>query len=171
MAVSRAVISRRGILLIARLMLLIDDDKAEIRQRGKHRRPRPDNDIRLTVPYPLPLRIALCAGQSRMHHRDPLKPRIESLNSLGRQCDFRQKHDRAFAFFDHRLNRTNVKFRLAAVGDAVQKRDAESVFCDLAVDMFECRLLLVVEDDFFWLRRPPPPVSRAAPSSSSAPLS
>ena len=120
-----AVVTWNRILLIAWLMLLIDNNKPGIRQRRKHCRPGPDNDISLACSYRLPLRVSLCRRQAGMHHRDPLEASAEPLDSLCRQSDLRQKYNSTSPCPHYPLDRPYINFRLAAIRDTIENTNTE----------------------------------------------
>ena len=91
------VVARGRILLVARLMLLIDDDQPQIGNRRKNRRPGPNHDIRLPRPSLLPLLVPLPGGQPRMQHRNPVEPGGKPLHRLGGQRNLRQQHNGGLA--------------------------------------------------------------------------
>ena len=55
------VIARGGVLLVARFVLLIDNDHAQIRRGGEDRRPCPDDHIGISLRDHLPIAMALGA--------------------------------------------------------------------------------------------------------------
>ena len=63
-----------------------------------------------------------------MQHRDQrlqfarTEPRLEPLDRLRRQRNFRHQHNRALALFQRVRDGLQINFRLAAAGDAVEKK-------------------------------------------------
>ena len=117
------VIARRLSLFVRRLMLFIDDDRAEIIERGEHRRPRADGDALRPIAQREPGVVALAVAEGGMEHRDLIaEDGAESVDRLRCECDLRHEDDRALPLRDDVLQQFDVDERLAAAGDAVQER-------------------------------------------------
>jgi len=82
-----------------------------------------------------------------VHYGDFLEPLVKSLHSLRRQGDFGKQHDGAFYLFKNLPDGPYVKLGLAAVGDTMQKRDAEFIGVDLFFDRVESVFLVLIEQD------------------------
>ena len=147
-----AVVAGDGVLLVAGFVLLIDDDQAELRQRGKDGRAGADDHIGQSFADLLPLGVALRGREATVHHGDPRETAAEPLDGLGGQGDFGQQDDGAFAGGDGPLDRADIDLRFAAVGDAVEQRDAEGLRVDAADDLVEGLALVVVEDHFVFVQ-------------------
>ena len=52
------------------------------------------------------------------------EPRLEALDGLRRQGNFRHQHDRALALLQRVGDGLQINFRLAGAGDAVQQESA-----------------------------------------------
>ena len=50
------------------------------------------------------------------------EPRLESLDGLRRERNFRHEHDRALALFQRVREGLEIDFRLAAAGDAMEQK-------------------------------------------------
>src|ERR1700761_5918617 len=57
------VVGRVALLLVARVVLLVDDDQAEVPDRGEDRRARTDANLRLAAAQPRPLVEAFAVGE------------------------------------------------------------------------------------------------------------
>src|SRR6185437_16828836 len=66
------VVARRFSLLVAGLVLLVDDDRAEIPQRREDRRTRADGDLLPSVAQRQPFVIPLAVAQCTVQHRDAI---------------------------------------------------------------------------------------------------
>ena len=64
------VVARRFALLVARLVLLVHDDRAEIGKRGEDRRPRADRDAPFAAAQREPRVVALAVAEAGVQHRD-----------------------------------------------------------------------------------------------------
>jgi hypothetical protein len=49
------------------------------------------------------------------------EPRLEALDCLRCECDFRHEHDRTFALLQRVRDGLQIDFRLTGAGDAVQE--------------------------------------------------
>jgi hypothetical protein len=116
-------------LLERRLVLLVDDDHAELVHRRKQRRTCADDDPRLAALHALPHAQSLRVGHARMQHRDVLEARAEPTDGLRRECDLGHEHDRAAAELQRTFDQREVHLGLAAARDAVQQeRTAGATF-------------------------------------------
>ena len=64
--------------------------------------------------------VPLAVGEMAVQHGDAAKPAAKPANRLRRQADFRHQHDRLPAVTHGFRDGSDVDFRLAAAGDAVQ---------------------------------------------------
>ena len=64
------VVARGGVLLVGGLVLLVDDDEAEIAARGKNGASRSDHNARSSGLDALPLIVALANGERAVEYRD-----------------------------------------------------------------------------------------------------
>ena len=103
------IVPRRLVLLVARLVLLVDDDKPKIA----------DHDARRTRADAMPFVVALAVRQRRMQDRHPIpEARSEAAYGLRRQRDLRHHHDGAASGRKLRRDRLQIDLRLAGTGDA-----------------------------------------------------
>jgi hypothetical protein len=119
------VVSRRGVLFVTRLVLLIDHDHAEVRDavrrsRSGRRRPR----------QPCPARSAarICGVQSRLSRCegcDAFEAGGESFDGLRRERDLGDEDDRLLSGRDDLLDALEVELGFAGAGDAVEEVDGE----------------------------------------------
>ena len=96
-------------------MLFVDDDHADVGERGQHRDPRSHDDASLSGPDTPPLVGALALGQRAMEQRD-LGPHVvlETLQERHRQCDLGHQHERAATGGQGRAHCRRVDRALAA---------------------------------------------------------
>ena len=86
-------IAKPFMLLIGGVVLLVDHDEPEVRQRGEHRRAGADDDSRLPAVRRAPGIAAQAAGSAECMTTTPaLKRRAEALDELRRQRDFGHQH-------------------------------------------------------------------------------
>ena len=62
---------RRPVALVRRVVLLVDDHDAHVRERRDDGQPRPDDDVDLAAPDPAPLVGPLAVAEARVDERDP----------------------------------------------------------------------------------------------------
>ena len=120
-----AVIHRRLALLEGRLVLLVDDDEAEVRERGEDGRTRADHHPRLPERHRHPGVEPLAGGKMTVPD-DYLGAEVgeagaEPADRLRRKRDFRDEEDRGPAFGDDLTNEGHVDLRLAGARDTVQE--------------------------------------------------
>ena len=88
------MIARRFILFIGHILLLIQDDTANVLCRHKECRPRSDNDSCLLPADTKYCIIAFCKRQPAVHNDNILrKNRLERRDELSRQSDFRYENN------------------------------------------------------------------------------
>jgi hypothetical protein len=118
------VIARRVALLVARLVLLVDDDRAEVLQRGKDRRTGAHGDALLAAAKGEPRIVALAVGESTVQHRDRVAEHgAEAIHRLRRERDLRHEHDGRLSLLQYDApQELEVDERLPAARDAVQER-------------------------------------------------
>ena len=116
------VVGRVALLLVARVVLLVDDDQAEVVDRGEDRRARADADLRLAAPQPLPLVEAFAVGEGAVEDGEAVaEAGAEAGDGLRREADLGDEDDRAAAALERRLDRRQVDLGLARAGDAVEE--------------------------------------------------
>ena len=75
----------------------------------------------------MPFIVAFARGQMAVQHRDErlqrprTEARLEPLDGLGRQRNFRHEHNGASALLQRAGNRLQINFRLPAARDAVEQ--------------------------------------------------
>ena len=117
------VVPRRLALLVAGFVLLVDDDRAEVRERREDRRPRANGDLLLPPLEREPRVVALAVAERRVEHGHAVaKDGPEAVHGLRSERDLRHEHDRRPALpLDHLPQQLDVDKRLSAAGDAVQQ--------------------------------------------------
>ena len=122
------VVADAVLLLVAGVVLLVDDDQARVRQWREHRRTRADDDARFATPGRGPGLGALVVVESRVHrmHRHA-EARAETREQLRGQADFRHQHQRLLAAGEAVGNRIEVDLGLAAAGDAIEQQSRETL--------------------------------------------
>ena len=119
------VVAGIGLLLVRGIVLLVHADEAEPAHRREDRRPRTDDDPRVTAGDPLPLVAALGVGQARMQERHRVaEARAEAADGLRRKRDLRHEHDRAQPALERGRRGLEVDLRLAASGRSVEQEVA-----------------------------------------------
>jgi len=119
------VIARLVILLVGAVMLLVQNDEAQIAGRGEEGGARPDHDLVPAFGQRLPGRVPLGIRQGGVEDRHPAgEAGDEPAHDLGRQRDLRHQHDRRPAMAQTPGDRPQVDLGFAAAGDAVQQEGA-----------------------------------------------
>ena len=122
------VVARVGLLLVRRVVLLVDADEPEPRQRREDRRSGSDDHRRRAGGDPFALVTPLRLGQPGMKDGDAIaEPGAEASERLRRQRDLRDEHDRAVAARDGRCAGLEIHLGLAAAGRAVEQEVAAAV--------------------------------------------
>ena len=117
------VVAGVALVLIGALVLLVDDDQAEIVDRREHGRARSDADARLAAAQPHPLVVALAQAERGVQDRHHVaEPRLKAPQHLRGQRDLRHEHDRRAAGGERRLHRSQVDLGLARSGDPLQQK-------------------------------------------------
>ena len=113
------------VLLVGRLVLLVDDDDAQVHRRGEQRAPRADHHVGQAVPDVPPLVEPLPLGQAMVQHCNPAgESGLDDANRLRRQRDLRNQIDRLLALLYRMGDGAQVHLGLAASGDTVQQKRA-----------------------------------------------
>ncbi len=116
------VVARRVLLLIAAIVLFIDDDEAEILHRSEDARPGSDHHAGLAVADAAPLLGALGIVKGGMKDRDPVAEAMEELAGHSRsQRDLGHQQQRVAAGRERRFDGAEIDLRLARAGDTVQQ--------------------------------------------------
>ena len=130
-------------------MLLVDDDQAEVADRGEDGGARADADAGLAAAQAAPLVEALAGGEGRVEDGEAVaEAGAEAGDGLRREADLGDEDDRAAAARERRLDRGEVDLGLAGAGDAVEELGARGA--GVAVEGGDDR------------RRPPPAVRGGA---------
>ena len=99
------VVARHFFLLVAGLLLFIDDDQAEIFERRENGRARAHHDAHLAVAHAPPFAGALDIGQAAVQYRDAFaETRAHQAADPERQGDFRNEHDGRFPAGERRFD-------------------------------------------------------------------
>ena len=121
-------VAKSFVLLVRGIVLLVDDDQGETRQRAEHGGTRADDDARLAAMGRAPGIAALGAPQPRMHrHHAGAKAPAKTLHQLRRQRNFRHQDQRLSALRDRRGDDPHIDFGLAAARDPIKKMRREAV--------------------------------------------
>ena len=138
------VVARTGALLIAGLVLLVDDDEAQVVKRAKERRAGSHDHTRGTAGNHIPLVQALAGRKVRMEHGNRLaKARAKATDGLSRQRDLGHQHAGRTAGCEHTLDGGEVHLGFAGAGDAVNQHHVAMGVQTGALNLRE-RLLLAV---------------------------
>ena len=144
---------RRPVALVGGLVLLVDDDDADVAERGEDREPRPGHDVDVAGPDPPPLVGALAVRQPRMDQRDPdAEVRPEPVDDRHRERDLRHEDEGRPAGLERGHDRLDVDRGLAAAGHAVEQE----------------RRRVAGRDRRAGPARPPPPGARSATRRAAA---
>ncbi len=120
--VAGVVARRRVLLLVGPLVLLVDDDEAEVRLRREDGRPAADDDGVAAVADAVPLVEELALREAAVEHGDLAGEALgEAAHGLRREGDLRHEDDGALAGGDGVVEGGEVDLGLAGAGDAVQE--------------------------------------------------
>src|SRR5207244_3380861 len=98
------VVSGVGLLLVRGVVLLVDADHADVRERGEDGGPGADGDAGPTSENALALVASLGLGQAGMEQRHRVaEASAEAADRLRRECDLRDEDDRAAPGGERRL--------------------------------------------------------------------
>ena len=90
------VVAGVALLLVGGVVLLVDDDQAEVADRGEDGRARADADARLAAAQAPPLVVALAGGEGRVEDGEAVaEPGAEAGHRLRREADLGDEDDRA----------------------------------------------------------------------------
>ena len=119
------VVTRHIGLLVAALVLLVDDDRAQIPDRREHRRARADRDPLPPLAQAAPGVEAFPVREPGVQHGDLVaEAGAEALHGLGRESDLRDEEDAGAAQRELTLQHFQVDGGLARARHAAQERDA-----------------------------------------------
>ena len=106
-------------------MFLVDDDEADVGERGEDGEPRPDDDVHVARPDATPFVGPLAVAETRVDECDPsIEVGPEAIDERQRERDLRDQDEGRAARFEARRDRLDVDGRLAAAGDAVEQERA-----------------------------------------------
>src|SRR5262249_13585186 len=130
------VIARRLALLVRALMLFVDDDRTEVRERREDRRARADRDALASVLEREPLVVSLAVAEGTVQYRDLVaEDSAKAIDGLRRERDLRHQDDRRLISLDHDApEQLDVDERLAAARDAVQQENIAAASSRQRVD-------------------------------------
>ena len=138
------MVARAGTLLVAGLVLLVDDDEAQVAERAKERRARSDDHAGRTAGDHIPLVQTLAGRKTRVEDCDRLaKTRAEAADGLGRQRNLGHEHAGRTAGVQHALDSGKVGLSFAGTSDAVHE-DHVTVSVQAGALNLRERLLLAV---------------------------
>ena len=117
------MIPGRLALLVARLVFLIHDDRAEVAAGRKDRRARADSDTLLPALQGAPGIESLTIRKTRVQHRHEIaEHRTEAVHRLRRERDLRHEHDRALPLPEHEsFEHLKIDQGLPTPRDAMEK--------------------------------------------------
>ena len=143
------MVARAGALLVAGLMLLVDDDETKIAERAEERRAGAHDHAGRTAGDHIPLVQTLAGRKARMEHGNRLaKARAKAADGLGRQRDLGHEHAGRTAGRQHALNRREVDLGFAGASDAVDQHHVAMSVQTGALNLRERLLLAVRERDW-----------------------
>ena len=142
------VVARAGALLVAGLVLLVDDDETQVAKRAKERRAGAHDHACSTTGDHIPLVQTLTGRKTRVEDRDRLaKTRAEAADGLGRQRNLGHEHAGRTAGREHALNRREVDLGFAGTGNAIDQHHITVSVQAGALDLRERLLLAVGKED------------------------
>ena len=120
------IVTKAFRLFVAAIMLFIDHDQPQLRQRCKDRRTSADHNIDITSCNLPPGIVAFTIRQAGMEHGQThsviLKPAAKASHQLRRQGNFRNQDQRLSPFFKDFGYRPQINLGFAAACDAVKKK-------------------------------------------------
>ena len=138
------MVARAGTLLVTGLVLLVDDDKAQVAERAKERRAGAHDHARGTAGDHIPLVQAFTGRKARVEDRNRFaKARAKTADGLGRQRDLRHEHAGRTAGCQHALDGGEVDLGFAGTGDAIDEHHVAVCIQASSLNLRE-RLLLAV---------------------------
>ena len=166
------VVARIRLLLVRGVVLLVDADHAERRERREHCRAGADHDTGLAGDDPLPLVPPLGLREAGVQKRDAVaEARAEAAERLRRERDLRHEDDRAAARGERGLAGADVDLGLAAARRAGEE-DVAAAAPEQALDPLRARAPATRRDGRARARRReptsrPPPAARHAASPAA----
>ena len=118
-------------LLVGAVVLLVDDDEAEVGERQEQSRARPDDDPRFAVRRRGPDALALALGQPRVPFGRPrAEPGREPVEELGGERNLGQQHQPLPPLPKRFGDRLEIDFGLAGSGHPFEQGGRERAFGD-----------------------------------------
>ena len=118
-----SMVAKALVLLERRVVLLVDDDQSQIRDRRKQRGTCPNRDLHSPPSKRLPGVVALTRGETTVKNGDVVaEAGAEPSDELRCERDLRNEQHRATPRSAHFVDRPEVHLRLARTGHAMQKK-------------------------------------------------
>ena len=115
------------LLLVARVVLFIDDDQAEIGEGEEEGRAGADHELRLVLGHGAPDAAAQGGRDARMPlGRARAETLLAAVDELTGECDLGHEHEHLPAARERRRDRLEIDFGLARAGDPVEQRHGEA---------------------------------------------
>ena len=116
------MVAGHGLGLVAAVLLLVQDQKTQVRQGRENGAPGPQDHPRPPLPQAFPLVVALTEPKGAVkHHHFTAEVSGEAPHHAGGQDDLRHQHHGAPAPVQAGLDQLEIDLRLAAAGDALQQ--------------------------------------------------
>ncbi len=116
-------------MLVAAVVLLVEDDEADVRQRREQRRTRADHHLNQPFAGAPPGVVAFAFAQAAVDDGDLFgESSSDTANGLRGQRDFRHAEDGLPSLCQRQFDGAEVEFGLAAAGDAVKEEDVFEPF-------------------------------------------
>ncbi len=117
------VVAWRAIGLVAPVVLLVDDDQADVGQRRERRRSCSDHHARLAAKDPPPAVMALPRRQARVEHGELVADRgAEAVGELRDEAHLGHEHDRRPTGIDRLAHGREVDVGLARCGHPLEQQ-------------------------------------------------
>ena len=112
-------------------MLFVDDDQAQVLDRGEDGRARSKDDLAFSIDDAAILLIAPTVGEGGIEDGDRiLEEGIEAVGHLVRQGDFRNQDQDTFPFLEGLLGEAEIDLRLSRSGHAFKQADLVGIVDD-----------------------------------------
>ena len=131
---ARVIVGNGGVraLPVAGVMLLIEDDEADVGQGRVERRARAHHHLDFTRPRAAPEMMSFAVAEATVRHGDLAREAGgDAAQRLCGQRDFRDEEERLPTLLQRELDGAQINFGLAAAGYAVQQEAAPGGFADL----------------------------------------
>ena len=142
------MVARCALGFVGILLLLVDNEQAEVLHGRKDGAARADDDARKAGADALPLIITLRERKAAVQDSDRItEVRRKRLDHLRRQRDLGHKHAGRTAGRQHAFNRREVDLSFAGTGDAIDKDNVAMSVQTGALNLRERLLLAVCKRD------------------------